>query len=548
MYYDTLRKDGIYRLGATQAKKTGCPIYPTQEELPWENEHGATILKEYCGLIPLNNQGTRVIIEEPIDELISDLRSGVFEKAIIETWFRAIEKKSLAVSIAYDSRINQLTLPSTFPIPQADIGKTRTWVLGKDFKQFHILPKSPEEDLKVKNFVASYTKGSSLPEELRGIAVVHNGMKICSIQMTGAPQEIQEGLSGYIEFDRELDHELRKGANQFPNHYDLKWRRRVPFAIKGYINQNLEEFGRIKLGLGVDQREIKKRRRTNAEDWAIKQLMKYAKDLDLFGGKGKWTPPKPDDKTPRHPKPIGISINNFAFPNPEIAPRVNYGDSFSNLQTTIHNNTSKGLDVYVTVQVMLGDKLILNILDRIESNLQKKTSFTFEQFDLSLSKKLYKEPGVYRLIASLFSSTGEKIDSVARKFWLEVDPPLRQPFLIEGLPEFPPPYDRRQWYTQGVINNSPIFYYNMGHPAYIQVEDDPDMQNEYIFDIVLDGAISFILNRPDTKDGRPDFHPLEVNKILGNDNKATPGEIPSKAYDEISGYISEIKWKVFQGG
>jgi hypothetical protein len=488
-----------------------------------------------------------VIIEDPIEELISALNDGTFEKAIIETWFRAIEKDLLKVTISFDSKLKEIELPSFFPLQQKDGNKHKSWVLGKDFKQNLIFPKSSEDQFKIKNFIATYHKSLKLPEEFQGIAIIHNGMKICAIQMTGAPKEIQEGTFGYIEFDRELDQELRKGNNQYPNHYDLKWRSRVPFAIKSFLNQNLEEFGRIKLGLGVDPRELKKRRRTNAEDWAMRQLMKYAKDLDLFGGKGRWKPPRPDEPVPPL-KPIGISINNFIFPNPDIAPRINYGDSFTQLQTTIHNKTEESLNVYVTISVLLGDKHILTVMDRREAVLHKKSSVSFDPFDLNVSKKLYKQPGVYRLIASLFSVTGEKLDSVARKFWLEVDPPMRQPFLIEGLTEFPTPFDRRQWYTQGVINNSPVFYYNMGHPAYVQVEDDPDLQNEYILDIVLDGAISFILNRPDTKDGRPDFHPLDADKIIGNVNQATQGEIPSRTYDEVSGYISEIKWKVFQGG
>src|SRR3712207_6195079 len=28
MYYDTLRDDGVYRVGATKATRTGCPIFP----------------------------------------------------------------------------------------------------------------------------------------------------------------------------------------------------------------------------------------------------------------------------------------------------------------------------------------------------------------------------------------------------------------------------------------------------------------------------------------------------------------------------------------
>lgn len=36
MYYDSLRDDGVYRLGATQATRTDCPILPKGES--WDGE------------------------------------------------------------------------------------------------------------------------------------------------------------------------------------------------------------------------------------------------------------------------------------------------------------------------------------------------------------------------------------------------------------------------------------------------------------------------------------------------------------------------------
>src|SRR3989338_138139 len=59
MYYDSLRVDGTYRLGATKATKTDCPM------LHWDEEEGRSKLKELTGFDPLSKVGTRIIIVNP---------------------------------------------------------------------------------------------------------------------------------------------------------------------------------------------------------------------------------------------------------------------------------------------------------------------------------------------------------------------------------------------------------------------------------------------------------------------------------------------------
>ena len=63
MFYDTLRADKVYRLGGTKATKSGSPIYPDQGV--WEGETAESELEEHCGLQPLSEIGTRLIIFSP---------------------------------------------------------------------------------------------------------------------------------------------------------------------------------------------------------------------------------------------------------------------------------------------------------------------------------------------------------------------------------------------------------------------------------------------------------------------------------------------------
>jgi len=545
MFYDTLRQDKVYRVGGTQAMKTGCPILPPKESEPWEGEIGESEIIKRTGVPPIKSIGTRIIIIDPIDEVIEHIESGSFTKAIEETWFRAIEKQILEILVTYSGKTHYAKVPYPYPLPKKDTDDYKTWISDKDFSDNNI--EIYDETYRIKNFHAACHVGESeLDENLRGIALIHNGMKICAIEMNSAPINIKEKITGFIEFDQNLERELRKGENQSPNHYNLKWRRKIPHEIRNFVYHQLDIFGQNKLGLNTDPRKTKRRKRTNAEEWAMRQLLHHATDLDLFGAKGIIRPPI--DPPPPIIKSLGVSINNFTFPSPEIAPRINWGQKFEDITITAYNRTEDSIKISLLTQVLQGDSIILQPLERQEVDLSSKGKYRTNSFDLEILDYLYPAPGVYRITTSLIdATTGDRLDKVTRKFWIEKDPPLRQPFELQPVPGFPEPFSYRQWYTSGAINNSPTLYYNLSHPAYLLIEDDEDSQAEYILDIVLSGAMDFVLKRPNRKDGSPDFHPLEEANIFGKDQLYEHDEVPAKTYEELTRYISEIRWRIFEG-
>lgn len=545
MYYDTLCQDGVYRVGGTQASRTGCPILPAAGEEAWEGERGARRIGANCGLEPLNTVGTRVIIVDPIEELVAAVTSGDFVRAIEETWFRPIAKKRAMITVCDGGVHRQVGLPFPYPLPREDSPKHKVWILGKDFDLKEVRLATGER-YKIKRFHAVYLNSGTVPEAMQGIALIHNGMKITSLPMTSAPPHVRERVTGYVEFDRDLNRELRKGENQHPNHYDLKWKRRLPHAIKAYVNGQLEAFGKEKLGLGKDPRAIRKRRRVNAEEWAMRQLMKHAKDLDLFGAKGKPPPPPPP---PPPPKPIGVSINNFVFPDTVISPRVNWGHTFKDLNFTAYNRTGAARHVFLLAEVFQGDSVVLEVVRDRQFLLKPRKPVSYGPFEILIAKETFQEPDVYRLRAALFDvASGDRIDQVARRFWVEKDPKFRNPFDVFPVREFAAPDRHRQWRITGSINNSPVLWYNMAHPAYRIAEDAGEEElGDYLFQIVLEGAVQFVLDRPDDKDGRADYHPLEVDSILGSRHPYEREEVPGKAYDEVVRYISDIRWRVFEG-
>lgn len=171
-------------------------------------------------------------------------------------------------------------------------------------------------------------------------------------------------------------------------------------------------------------------------------------------------------------------------------------------------------------------------------------------FEIAIEKNIMIEPGEYRLIASLFDArTGDKLDRVPRRFWVEKNPPFKKPFELRPEKGFPEPYERRQWITSGSINNSPVVHYNVEHPAYKFAEDgDEQQQQDYLLQVALEAAIDFVLDRPNEEDGTPDYHPLEVESILGSQKKPVDREeVPAKTYREIARFVSETRWLMMEG-
>lgn len=543
MYYDTLREDEVYRVGATKAKKTGCPILPSEESEAWKGKNGEQEIAKICGLKPIKNIGTRIIIIDPIDEVCKEIKNGSFINAIEETWFRAIEKKILEVLVTYEGKTHYAKLPYPYPLQKEDSRNIKTWILGSDFSKKYL--EIYDKKYRIKNFHAVFLNDDrELEENMSGISIIQKGMKICPVNMNSAPPDIRENIVGYIEFDHKLERELRKGINQYPNHYNLKWRRKTPNEIRNYVRNQLDSFGQTKLGLQTDPRQVKNRKRTNAEEWAMRQLLRHASDLDLFGAKGKARPSGTNSYS--EPKELGVSINKFTFPNPNIAPRIDWEQKFSDITITAYNKTDTTINAEILTQILHGDSVVMQPIKRQEITLQNK--FITNKFDIEIVDDLYPTPGVYRITTSLIDlESGDRLDHVSRKFWVEKDPPLRQPFILQPLPEFPDPFSHQQWYTSGAINSSPTLYYNLSHPAYLLVEGNEDSQAEYILDIVLSGALDFVLKRPNLDDGSPDFHPLESERILGEGQPFDLDEVPSKTYEELSSYISRIRWRIFEG-
>lgn len=526
MYYDSLRDDGTYRIGATQATKTDCPM------LHWDGDEGRAKLKELTDLEPLSRIGTRIIIVNPIKELQDEIKSGDFMDAIEETWFRAIKKRRVKIRVKSPDGDKIAKIPKLFPIPPKDTAKIKTWIKG--IREVKLLS---GERFRIKHFQVAYKKGGQIPEQLRGVAIIHNNMKITSINMEGVPLDITNNIYGFVEFDKKLDRELRKYYNQNPNHYDLKWQRVIPKMIKNYVQEELRKFGYEKLGIGIDPRKRRNQIRATAELDALRDLSKYAKDLDLFGRKGGTVRQRRKRDHDISLKEIGVMLHNFNFPVLERVPRVNWGEEIKDFEVRIFNKTSDKVRGELRIFMLFGDKEIVPPIHdeksiNITPYLKRKP---FGPFSITFSKNIFPDPGEYRLRIRLINEVSHiEIDCLTRKLWVEKDPEFHLPF--DPQPDDfteKEPIKNRQWWADGILGQNPVLYYNVMHPSYKKVENNEGMLSDYLFEIFLEGSMAFILNRPYKEDGTPDYHPLDTEKIVSED--------PKDAYLEVSGKIAEIK-------
>ena len=536
MFYDTLRGDGIYRLGATEATERGCPIFPDGEE-EWEDDFGQEKLKEHCGVAPLKEVGTRIIICKPKKEVLEAIKNGEFVRAIQETWFRCLEKKQLRISLVFSGRTEEIGVPDICSLFEEKEKSHRSWVYGEDFEK----PDLPRNHGKIKRFHAVYCQDTPVPEEWRGIAIIHNGMKICSVPdfMKWAPPEIQEKIMGYVEFDSDVDGELRKDWNQNPNHCDLEWQRGLPQSIKKFVQSQMRDFGEKKLGLARNPTREKNERRTDAEMSALREFQRYAKDLNLVSGLSGGSQRKRDSGSSlRKHKEAGITFIGLTFSDESKQPRIDWGEKIT-FSLEGFNNTEGRLFCKISLRVFCEDTKIETLLNNKKIKIAPKRSERIGSFELLVTKGKYRNEE-HRIKATLIDArTAKEIHSLTRKFWVKSDPPAQWPFKLEGR-ELPHPYAWGVDYEEG----KPIVCYNLKHPEYLAVEIDPIDPNDYkdyLLRILLEAGLQIHLETSShDADGDRDYSPLETKKIT----KAISNKSPEEIYEECMRYLAEVRWRI----
>jgi len=527
IYYDSLRSDGSYKFGGSVATETGCPIGH------YDGEEAKQIIKSELGLEPLSHQGTRVIIMNPVAEIVEDLQSDNFLRFIEETWWPNIFKFGAEITVKYDGKVTRAEVPKVFPITkQTPEDKSfKIWVRDEDdFKKKHI-------QFKIKRLCVACNMEQEVDELHQGVSCFRDGMKVDVVRFPD--KAFRNKAFGYIEFDEELEKELREIEK--PTHYAFKgtlWSK-----LRSLIEQELEAFGNKKLGLNIDRQALANIRRSSAESKALSILRAVTKNWPISkwskGGGGGTGGGNGPDKT------VGVRLSKLSFPNPGNVPRVDYGQVLEGFDIVAFNGEEKGRDVTLDAFVLSGDRRILNI--RKESfNLEPKSTKVFSQHSIEISKKHFQAPGVYRLRLNLVdNSINRRIDEITRRIWVEMDPTLAGPFDVKrlnfaDLPDTQATNKRREWVLYAEGDERYTLYYNEGHPAYTHNDETEAKLIAYLSELFLLGALELLIRQGLTKkEELKDTKEMPLNlEIIGSSK-------PLEAYKEYTLALSKVRESLY---
>ena len=228
-YYDSLRDDGKYIANCNKAGK--------RLEKAYEGTEAEQMIIDCTGLSPKNTTGTRIIIEDPNEELIKSIRTGILGTYIQESWWKIIERME---SVGAEIKVNHV------PVKPPD------WIANCKYK--YELPKSEacnDPKRKVKKFGLFVYENPKLTK-WNGISYYRKGMKIGPLEISkDLLKEIDGRFWGYVEVDETWENELaeiedavhsgvKKGKKGTTVYQDLK------HYVEGKLRENLVKWGIIK--------------------------------------------------------------------------------------------------------------------------------------------------------------------------------------------------------------------------------------------------------------------------------------------------------------
>jgi len=470
--YDTLRKDGVYRLGVRW-------VVPTQSLLcSWENDEARQKLFDMTegALKPLDEVGTRVIIVDPKDELVEALRNGTVARFIGETWWEIIEKYAANIVLKFDQKEVRAVKPNDLELPENDTKDYAVWS-KKNEKQ-----KRGNVSFFVKRLQIVSAKKRSISEDLRGVAIQRGGMKICSISHRYLPQNISETILGYVTLDEDAERELRQLED--PEHYSFDFSKGTARALRDYIQEELDEFAKRKLGWGADIRQIKRANQQEAERQAIWAANRIAKKLGVLGKIREKTRRK--GAKGREWKEIRLRLD-CEFPKEDTI-RINWGQKLREIVLEAVNDSSKPLYFKLKIFIRLYDKVVKTLLEKDITVQPSTTLQVFGPQTEQIEKKSYPEKGKYfvvgRMVSLMPEDKGSELDEIKQAFFVEKDPPLK------GLFEKCEPIGTDPTWIGTVEKGDEggwTLVYNIDHPSYLANDEPVEKQTDYLFRLAAHG-------------------------------------------------------------
>jgi len=523
--YDSLREDGTYRFGYRTIKLTDSPIDA------FDGDEGKKLLAKLTDSVlpPLLEIGTRVIIVDPINDVIKSIESGSFLRFIGETWWEIISKFSkygVQILVRQNGSEAKATIPDEFVLPETDSKMYKVW-LKKEIKIKYMGKKYVIKRLHI-------VRNTTCPvlEDIRGVAIQRGGMKICPIYIHYVPQEIADSVYGYITFDKKLDRALL--VDEGSEHYSYNFTRGLAKKIKLFIEDELAAFARAKLGCGADPRKVEHERQANAERRAVYAMNRVIKKLGLFGGRGDGGNGGNGGRGEK--RKIRIEMEPMQFPRESR--RINWGESLKNIIVWAANDTDKSVPVRLKMYLLHHKREVHHLLKSEDFTLKSHgRSKKIGPFHIDLNKEDFPGRGLYIIRAKLQlmanidnKKKGYELHILSKQFYLEEEPPERG--LFEKCDGMVFPEEQKLIMGEAISGESSgyIFQYNLDHPAKKASDDTEDQLTDYLVRIMANEV-----PRIDIRSER--------GKIFSDEDLKDPARLSQ----EISRLIGKIMHEYYMG-
>ncbi len=458
--YDTLRADGVYRLGV---RRLG-------DILELEGKEAVDLLKAYSpDLQPLSMIGSRVIIDEPVPELERALKTWKFMRYIQTTWWPLLSEYNAQIQVKVHEKESKVFLPKDLIFPSLDTQDLKVW--SKDRLP---LDRKTSKGVMLNKLRFCWNK-EQVAEDIRGIAIIRGGMVVERIPipdlLPSADPDLSKRIYGYVEGDMGVELLLKKTED--PTHYRFGkragWgRKNIYGVIKDIVSGQLQLFASEKLGAEKGKTEEKDYQTIKQFNSIVKAVGISLEHLSSGGGGGGGGP---------IPRKNEISLS-FPFPKSKITRRFEFDEELGGFFLTVNNETRHKATFMVKIETMqetlIREKILMKSYPPIRGHGGKVRDGPFV---LRIDKSKYTE-GKCQLRARLINLEhqdyikGYELDQVIHVFWIAQDPPLsngpfreikRSPTVIEEL-------DNKAINVDGKVVPHPGGGYdlimNIGHPLY----------------------------------------------------------------------------------
>jgi len=480
IFYDTLRQDGVYRVGAWLGENQLLNVPP-------EGDAAEKLLKDnFLFLEPLKIVGTRVIISNPKRELWEGFASFLDHKQcplrryIAETWWELL-RNGAEILIKWKGETIKVELPLQYTDSFIQNKTKEVWTVKDE-----PLDWDKNSEGKVKELMIIYSD-EVIPEEFRGIAIQRAQMKINNFDIkTIVPSlspEIADHLYGWITFNQTAEEELREAED--PTHYDFSAGLGTfgyhVFGKNGWLSQQVMEFAEKKLGWGLDKSKI-----DHLDTIATRELNKFVNKYKLGISMEKTPHPHPPPGPHSPSEEIRVRLPKPAFPREEIR-RVEYGEAVKNIRVSVVNdsNVSRKIKLTLVLKTVSGkvqERILKKFIDCEITVNSKSESSSFGPYFVTFNKEKF-DSGTYALEAETVLLDGDVSAEEFPKGWIDddreliyvnTDPPPGEG-IFEPIERVEFKQDKELQFRLKPKEGKMKIQINLLHPAYKYNEDLDDL-------------------------------------------------------------------------